>query len=677
MKKTHFFILVFLTLVASGLCGVAAYKTSLYMSAQSRALSDIQRSITGMDSRVDHVQASIDGMQISVESMLGAQKDIERRLIRMERDGEDSGEYMRRLESKVANLIRTRDAIEAGKIENRLKRIFTFTDGAMRLKYSDFSSVGWKSEVSRHAEIMRRAKYTQTVLNGGGGEDLLELSGGGPVFIDGIHVRSIEKINARRDSKNDIYVLASGLTQLENDALTITADDAKDIIHLDGCLNRKPERPQEGADETVYTAVDAVDEIRKVTIKGQPVVRIDTCYPDYMGRIRQVVMGDLMYLPDGNLKLRKDYGTRQTSPDMEPPKVQYRTDKKMRLQRYAEEIATIKDQTLADKLSALLRLMEADKLPLERLNSVQLPDGRTGSTLMPHYWAANDIKITTVDERFECKPPYSPAEDTKTQLFKGVVGRFFECGVGNTVYQLEENKNSPRDATNPAGQMISDKAGNDVYLMPRGDWQINDHDGMDIIYVPENWGRLTLNKRCSRKPVDVIYMPVNREETFGGIGMYFKVGNEHLLVQGVFPDLPAAKAGLRKGDKIISINGTAVSRMQRQVSDALRGEVGATLSLTYVREGNAPEETEEKTVTLTRALVEIKKDDRRLPLGYVPYRYQYPFSHGSHIIFDKNIQEEDLEWDTKRRIFRHRKTGDEVILKGGQDCVKFLLEAGP
>ena len=679
MKKTHFLIFVSVGLVTSALCGMVAYKVSHYMRAQAQALSDIQYSIAAMDQRVDRVQASVDSMQISVDGMLDTQKNIERRQIRMERNGEYSGEYMRRLETKVTNLIRTRDAIEAGKIENRLKNIFTFTDGAMTLKYSDFSSAHWRYEVKRHNEYMRREKYMLNVFDGGGGEDLLELTGGdSPVFIDGVGVRSIEKVNARHDNKNDIYVLAPGLVQLENDALMVMADDAKDTVHLDGCLNWKSESQQEGVDEVVYTAVDAADEMRKVTIKGRPVVRVDTCYPDYMGRIRQIVAGNFIYSAGGDMHLRKDKAAMQTPDEMERPHAQYKTDKAARLQNYVKEIATIEDPDLAGKLATLVKFMDEDKLPTERLNSVDLPDGRVGYTLMPHYWAMDDIKVTSVDQSFECKPPYSPTEDTKTQLFKGVSGRVFQCGAGNTVYQFDENKDIPLRATDLAGQIISDKSGNDIYLMPRGDWQINDRDGMDIIHVPENWGRLTLNKRCHQKPAEVVYMPTTKEETFGGIGVYFKPLGEYLLVQGVLPNLPAAKAGLRVGDKIIRIDGAAVASLgQNRVGDAMRGAAGSELTLTYIRAGNAPEERQETTVTLTRATVEIKKDDRSLPLGYMRYRYQYPFSHGSHILFDKNIQEEDLEWDAERRIFRHRKTGDEIILKGGQDCVRFLLEAGP
>jgi len=64
------------------------------------------------------------------------------------------------------------------------------------------------------------------------------------------------------------------------------------------------------------------------------------------------------------------------------------------------------------------------------------------------------------------------------------------------------------------------------------------------------------------------------EEIFGAV--------DEVTVFGVVPDSPAAKAGLRKGDRIVSVNGTSTPKTQ-QVFAALRAEPDRAPELSVLR----------------------------------------------------------------------------------------------
>jgi len=90
--------------------------------------------------------------------------------------------------------------------------------------------------------------------------------------------------------------------------------------------------------------------------------------------------------------------------------------------------------------------------------------------------------------------------------------------------------------------------------------------------------------------------------SFGGIGI--EVTMEGGLVKVVTPmdGTPAAKAGIRAGDYIAAIDGTAVEGMKlEEASDKMRGPAGTPITLSVIRPGTKkPFE-----VKLTRAIVEV------------------------------------------------------------------------
>lgn len=98
-------------------------------------------------------------------------------------------------------------------------------------------------------------------------------------------------------------------------------------------------------------------------------------------------------------------------------------------------------------------------------------------------------------------------------------------------------------------------------------------------------------------------MQVQTRGEFGGLGI--EVTMENGLVKVVTPidETPAAKAGIKTGDYIAEIDGTAV--MGLTLSDAvekMRGKAGTTIKLSILREGLK----EPLKITLERAVIKIR-----------------------------------------------------------------------
>jgi carboxyl-terminal processing protease len=107
---------------------------------------------------------------------------------------------------------------------------------------------------------------------------------------------------------------------------------------------------------------------------------------------------------------------------------------------------------------------------------------------------------------------------------------------------------------------------------------------------------------------------------FGGIGAYVTQAEDGRIVLEPMPDLPAEKAGVRKGDTLLRVDDTEiVAGMTTDETIALiRGEVGAVVRLTIRHEG----ETQPVTVEITREeipspTVEWRMLDEPAGIGYV------------------------------------------------------------
>ncbi len=90
---------------------------------------------------------------------------------------------------------------------------------------------------------------------------------------------------------------------------------------------------------------------------------------------------------------------------------------------------------------------------------------------------------------------------------------------------------------------------------------------------------------------------------FGGLGIEISVQNGILTVISPIEDTPAWNAGVKPGDKIISINGTSTKGLSLvEASQLMRGKSGSKVTLKIVREN----EEEPRDIPIVRGSVKIK-----------------------------------------------------------------------
>lgn len=99
-----------------------------------------------------------------------------------------------------------------------------------------------------------------------------------------------------------------------------------------------------------------------------------------------------------------------------------------------------------------------------------------------------------------------------------------------------------------------------------------------------------------------------------GIGLSMLTTQEGLLIQRVYTDTPAAKAGLQVGDLIVDVDGKdATGDNVLLAASWLQGEAGTQVQVTYLRDGT------KHTVTLTRQAVIIPATYSELWDGHIGY----------------------------------------------------------
>jgi carboxyl-terminal processing protease len=88
---------------------------------------------------------------------------------------------------------------------------------------------------------------------------------------------------------------------------------------------------------------------------------------------------------------------------------------------------------------------------------------------------------------------------------------------------------------------------------------------------------------------------------YGGIGVTLGTKAGHITTSEVYPDSPAARAGVLHGDQLLAVEGIALAaRDAGTIASLLRGMVGTTVQVTILRTGEALP----RSFTLTRAAVQ-------------------------------------------------------------------------
>ena len=95
---------------------------------------------------------------------------------------------------------------------------------------------------------------------------------------------------------------------------------------------------------------------------------------------------------------------------------------------------------------------------------------------------------------------------------------------------------------------------------------------------------------------------VNGGEQFSGIGTTVAEDKRGLAIQEVFPGAPAARAGIRKGDVIVAVNGKSIAGEPSKLSTAkVRGRAGTSVSLSVL----TPSTGRKRTVSVKRERLRV------------------------------------------------------------------------
>jgi carboxyl-terminal processing protease len=105
------------------------------------------------------------------------------------------------------------------------------------------------------------------------------------------------------------------------------------------------------------------------------------------------------------------------------------------------------------------------------------------------------------------------------------------------------------------------------------------------------------------------------EGRYGGVGIEIDARDGWLTVVSVFPAGPAARAGVKPGDRFLAIAGIAARDLPiEQAQERMRGEPGTQVAVVLRR----PDVDEAIALTLTREVIEVRAVDARvLPDGIV------------------------------------------------------------
>jgi carboxyl-terminal processing protease len=160
--------------------------------------------------------------------------------------------------------------------------------------------------------------------------------------------------------------------------------------------------------------------------------------------------------------------------------------------------------------------------------------------------------------------------------------------------------------------------------------------------------------------------------SFEGIGAEIGIRDDTLTIIAPIDGMPAQKAGLKSGDKVLSIDGksTAGITIDKAV-DTIRGEKGTTVTLTIYREGL--EETKE--ITITRGVITIESVKTKILEDQIMLISINNFNEDTEELFSKAIEE--LETKELKGIILDLRNNPGGLLDSAIEIASEWVETGP
>lgn len=143
-------------------------------------------------------------------------------------------------------------------------------------------------------------------------------------------------------------------------------------------------------------------------------------------------------------------------------------------------------------------------------------------------------------------------------------------------------------------------------------------DDKTLIYDAINGMLKSLDPHSSfMTPESYKEMQVDTKGEFGGLGIQISMKNNALTVIAPIDDTPAARAGIKAGDRIFKINGELTDKLTLQDAvNKMRGKPGTSVTITIVR----PDFKEPRDFTLVRDIIVIKSVKFKMldkSIGYI------------------------------------------------------------
>jgi carboxyl-terminal processing protease len=121
---------------------------------------------------------------------------------------------------------------------------------------------------------------------------------------------------------------------------------------------------------------------------------------------------------------------------------------------------------------------------------------------------------------------------------------------------------------------------------------------------------------------------------FAGVGVEVDFSDDRLTVVTTMPNSPAERAGILAGDRIVAVDGIAISGARADaIIRRMRGPAGTKIRLTLRREGLA----DSVNVTMARAIVTVPSVEGKLLQRNIAYIRLKSFQEGCYVELMENV----------------------------------------
>ena len=160
------------------------------------------------------------------------------------------------------------------------------------------------------------------------------------------------------------------------------------------------------------------------------------------------------------------------------------------------------------------------------------------------------------------------------------------------------------------------------------------------------------------------------ESTYGGIGVVLAEKDGFLVVVSAIEDQPAAKAGIKTGDLIVSVDGKDIKNQSfEEVAASIRGEAGTSVTL------GIKENDEIKSITIKREKILVPTVKSKMIDEHIGYIRISHFAENTGTEFADAYKELQKKGMTKLILDLRGNPGG--LLTAATDVADYILPAGP